>query len=139
MNSRYAHVALVAVAAMVVPGVAYTAALAEYHDTVAYYPAYMTEALDPNKTIDLTIENAAIKIYINDTTLGGNVDLQGGQVRFFIGEWDVGILEGPEDDRWAFFCRNLPFVVNDHSWTTESTVAAGGDADWQRRVSRNRY
>ena len=46
--------------------------LEDEHDTLAYYPAYMTEALDPNKTIDLRPAGSVIKIYINDITEGGN-------------------------------------------------------------------
>jgi hypothetical protein len=97
--------------------------LEPYHSPQAYWPAYLTSRIAPLQRIDLTQPGAEIRVYASDISAHGAIDLQGGRLHLFIGEWI-------SETDWRFFYNRTPLVINDHHWSTESVVPVGGDADW---------
>lgn len=105
--------------------------LESVHHNGAYWPAYLYRGLGDDQEIDLSIPNASVNIYAkNASSPMGGMNLQGGSLRFFIGEWFEGTDPGPEDDTWAFFYNTTPVTINDHSWAAESTIPIGSNSNW---------
>lgn len=100
-----------------------------FHDPNAYWPAYLTSTIAPTQLIDLSFADAQIRVYASDITargtgaVDGMLDMKGGQLHFFIGEW-------LDEDDWRFFYNRTPLTINDHTWTAESVIVVGGDSDW---------
>jgi hypothetical protein len=105
-------------------------ALVPYHNNQAYWPAYLYRGLGENQEIDLSIPDAAVKIYARDVALTAPMDLKGGGLHFFIGQWVHGDPNTPDDDTYSFFYNLKEVTINDHAWTVQSTLPAGTDADW---------
>ncbi len=108
-------------------------ALDSAHDASAFWPAYLYRGLGDDQEIDLSIDNAAVKIYARDDTGPlapvGSMDLQGGSVHLFIGQWFKGVDPGPQDDTWSFFYNTTALNIIGDVWT-ESTISVGDNSNW---------
>jgi hypothetical protein len=102
------------------------------HHPQAFWPAYLYRGLGENQEIDLGIANAAIKVYASDVSTTGitPLNLQGGSLYFFIGQYLAGIPDDPADDKWSFFYHTMPVTINQGDWEAESTLTVGDDANW---------
>lgn len=97
------------------------------HDDEAFFPAYLYRGLGVNQEIDLSIEDAIIKVYVRDGSGAAALDLKGGSLVFFIGQYIA--VEGGEDKE-SFFYNLTPVTVNSGNWTIESSLSVGGNGDW---------
>lgn len=105
-------------------------ALVPYHNDEAYWPAYLYRGLGENQEIDVSIPDAAVKIYARAVALTAPMNLEGGALHFFIGQWVHGNPDTPDDDTYSFFYNLKEVTINDHAWTIESSLPVGTDADW---------
>ncbi len=109
-----------------------------FHDDNAYWPAYLYDGLgSAQQQIDLTITDAAVKIYANDISTLAQMDLKTGQLHFFVGQWLHGTEPGPQDDKWNFFYNKSAITINDHNWDTESIITVGDDSNWDIIAQNN--
>ncbi|MCK4999868.1 MAG: PEP-CTERM sorting domain-containing protein [Anaerohalosphaera sp.] len=102
------------------------------HNDKAYWPGYLYSGLGQNQDIDLSFAGAAISIYAKDASMlsQAKVDLRGGSLHFFIGQWLSVGNPGPEDDKYSFFYNLSPVTINDHSWDIKTLISVGDDNSW---------
>lgn len=122
--------------------------MSEHNEIQAFWPAYMTDQQTeyyhhhyPEKSphprhLDLTVDNAHIKVSLLDRgQLSQPVNLAGGKIYFFVGEWWSNDLQDPNDDAFIFFYNsNGAFNVTGNDWTTTSVPVGNGSAlagDWK--------
>ncbi len=108
------------------------------HDVRAYWPAYMFEQVTekygvPNREIDLTIDDAHIRVAVKDVGGAGQpVNLHGAKLYFWVGYWWVA--DDPAPDSWAFFYNANGHFTFDSSdpagWTTSTIPVGEGTTDW---------
>ena len=106
--------------------------LTSEHHNQAYWPMFLTTDIDDadgSQEVDLSFGGAAVKIYMKDRTLATPVNLQGGSVHLFVGEWIPAGIGGPVGDKYRFFYNKKPLKAPTGTWV-ESTVPIGGDSDW---------
>ncbi len=105
-------------------------ALGSANSDEAFWPAYLYSELGDNQEIDLTVSDAVIKVYASGVSMLVPMNLQGGRLHFFIGQWLPGISPGPEDDTWSYFNNLTPATIDDHGWSVESSITVGNDSNW---------
>ena len=64
------------------------------------------------------------------------MDLHGGQLHFFIGQWLPGPSPGREDDTWSYFYNTTPVTINDHDWAVKSVIDVI-DGGWETLASND--
>ena len=104
------------------------------HDPCAFWPAYLYRGLGVAQEIDLSFPGAVIKVRARDMAPPTQIqpmDLKGGSLVFFIGQWvDVGDDGNPANDKWSFFHNLTPVTIAQGGWTVRSSLPVGGNADW---------
>ena len=114
------------------------AEMESHHDEVrAHWPAYLTDQIADHfevahREIDLSIDNAHISLAVKDRgTAITPVNLEGGQIYFFIGQWWLNNEADPDDDQWIFFYNaNANYDFNALNWTVTSVPVGTGTTDW---------
>lgn len=105
------------------------------HDDRAYWPAYLTDQITqyygvPDREIDLTPNIDSIRMAVKDRAVTTPVDLNGGKLYFFVGQW-WSHPSDPDQDRWAFFYNANGFYdFNATQWTTTLVPVGEGTTDW---------
>jgi len=63
-------------------------------------------------------------------TVGGNANLQGGQLRFWIGEWSDPDGEGPLGPLYSFYYYNAKALAVADGWNLRSVKVTPDDGAW---------
>ncbi len=100
------------------------------HDLQVYWPAYLYRTIADDQEIDLTVPDAAVKVYARDVGTGAQLDLKGGQLVFFIGQYVVNNPDDPNDDQQSFFYNLTPLTIGVGDWGVENTIPVGDDSNW---------
>ena len=111
-------------------------ALDSAHDGEAFWPAYPYRDIGDNQEINLGIVRTKIVVYASDVSMMVPMDLHGGQLHFFIGQWDPGTSPGPEDDTWSYFYNTAPVTINDNDWAVKSVIDVI-DGAWETLASND--
>jgi hypothetical protein len=97
-----------------------------------YWPVFTiagTGHREAYQELDLT-KDPVLNILLS--AAGGTVNLQGGQLYFFIGEWIGGVTPSA-----VFYRSTTPLVVNSTGWSLVNSSKVGKETDWDLLFREN--